>query len=747
MPDTLARGRSDDLPAAIGAAFTEAEITGWLGARDRLRGAGYGRSVPLAFERSSALLAPRVGADATAALAGIVSSCAIRVSPRAAERLCTVAEVVSRKFEARDFASWSGMMRRLVTQAPESVDLLLGNMERLISRLSQEALEDWVATGHRSAGGDAGKRAAYFALRTEEALRSLEHATGDQSFYDCERRLRAYLTAISGSSPPLRAAPPAGQGGAVRRASFAGGVVLVPPSFPGYRGEAEPLFRAALAHISAHLRFTPRRFEIGQLKPLQMAVVSLIEDARVEQLAAQDMPGLQRLWKGFHVARPGGLPTAPSLFARLSRALIDPDFADEDGWVTKGRRMFFEARHRWDDPGLSREIGNLLGNDLGQLRVQFNAKDYVVQPAYRDDNLGLWALDEPSPDEAQTLEVKVDLVKLRRSEPAPTPTTHPPRQDASQSEKIEKRAAVSEDREEGRMIATYPEYDYAIGRDRPNWTMLREYRPAPGDARFWENLRQEQGPLLSRVSGLIRSAQIGRARREKRQAEGEVLDLDACIEAATALRAGEFPDHRIYERQAPPTRDLAVSLLLDISQSTAEGAEDAGRSILALERDAAAVLAHAMNEMGDPFAINAFSSVGREDVRFVPIKSFAAPLDDRAGAALSGLRPGYSTRLGAALRHAGQELAQVPRHRRLLLLITDGEPSDIDCPDPEYLLHDARRAVRSLAAIGIDVFCVGLGSHNKEQQSAIFGRSGFVQVERLAALPDKLVSLYFRLTR
>ncbi|TNF12205.1 MAG: VWA domain-containing protein [Rhodobacteraceae bacterium] len=129
------------------------------------------------------------------------------------------------------------------------------------------------------------------------------------------------------------------------------------------------------------------------------------------------------------------------------------------------------------------------------------------------------------------------------------------------------------------------------------------------------------------------------------------------------------------------------------------------------------------------------------------MKRFSDPMDAATGAALSGLRPGYSTRLGAALRHAGRDLGQVPRHRRLLLLITDGEPSDIDTPDPEYLVRDAQRAVRSLSAMGIDVFCVGPGPRNKEQEAAIFGRNGFIQIDTLNTLPDKLLSFYLRLTR
>lgn len=747
VPDSMNVEATPDLPGAIRSAFSAPEIADWLQARERLRGAGYGRTVPRAYERSSLALAPKLGAAPTIALAKLVSHVAIRVSPRAAERVCTAADTVAQRYEPEEFTAWLALMTRITTQAPESVYPFLDNLERLVGRLSEQALEDWVATGLRLAGRDADKRSAYFSLQTAEAQRALEHESGEQSFYDHERRLRAYLTAISGTTPPLRVAPTGMGEKAARRVSFAGNVILVPPSLPGYRGETEPLFRAALAHIGAHINFTKTCFEIGQLKPLQMAVVSLIEDARVEELAAQEMPGLRRLWQGFHVAQPGGLPTAPSLFARLARALIDPEFDDPDGWVQKGRRMFMEARERWDDPAISREIGNLLGNELGQLRVQFNAKDYVVQPAYRDDNLGLWALDEPPPEEAQTLEVQVDTVQLRRSEPTPGAGKQSQQQEQTESDRVEKVAPVTEAAEEGRAVASYPEYDYEIGRERANWTVVKEYPATPGNRRFWQELQDAQGPLLSRITGLVRSAQIGRARREKRQAEGEVLDLDACIEAATALRAGEFPDHRLYERQAPPTRDLAVSLLLDISQSTADLVPGTQHRILDMERDATAVLAHAMNEIGDPFAINAFCSAGREDVRVVAVKQFSDALDEETGSALSGLKPGYSTRLGAALRHAGKDLAQVPRHRRLLLLITDGEPSDIDSPDPDYLVRDAQRAVRSLSALGIDVFCVGLGPRNKEQEAAIFGRNGFIQIDELSTLPDKLLSLYLRLTR
>src|SRR5690606_23909793 len=111
---------------------------------------------------------------------------------------------------------------------------------------------------------------------------------------------------------------------------FGGGVIRLPSSYPGFRGpRAEYLYRAAVAHIGAHYHFTREKFPVGELKPVQIALVALIEDARIEQLAMRLFPGLRRLWLPFHIAQPGSR-SAPALFARLARSLIDQDFYDPD---------------------------------------------------------------------------------------------------------------------------------------------------------------------------------------------------------------------------------------------------------------------------------------------------------------------------------------------------------------------------------------------------------------------------------
>ena len=193
-------------------------------------------------------------------------------------------------------------------------------------------------------------------------------------------------------------------------------------------------------------------------------------------------------------------------------------------------------------------------------------------------------------------------------------------------------------------------------------------------------------------------------------------------------------------------RDLAVLLLLDISESTKDPIKGTTTSVISIERAATGLLAHAMAGLGDPFAIHAFCSNGRSEVRYFRIKDFEGSYGEAAKARLAGLRGGLSTRMGAALRHAGAEIKGQLTHRRLILIVSDGEPSDIDVSDRKYLVEDARKAVQGLAHDGIDVFCVGLDSGGESYLTRIFGRRNVLQIDRVAALPEKLPMLYFRLT-
>lgn len=738
------------LQGAAAQAFAGPMAAAWLAAIERLSQAGYGEPVVASYRRHSPEVADKVGANAGIALADSVSLLAIKAGRKSAELLSSAAaQAAGRVADAHRFRAFLNLIERLASLAPESVPEMLTRIDRLLSRLDVSRLEAWVLAGIRYGGGEAQRRHGYFSFEDPEAERWLERESSDVTFEHVGRRLKFYLDALWRIRLPIREPSLRAPEASRRRTSFDRGMIRVPPVYPGFRNQqAEEIFRAALAHVAAHLTITRDKFPARSLKPVQIALVSLIEDARVEQLAMREYPGLRRLWLPFHVAQPSGAKTAAALLARLSRALIDPDFDDPDGWVQKSKEMFYAAREHWGDQQMSRVLGSLLGNDLGQMRIQFNAKTYVPEPPYRDDNVGLWEWGEQPNEmaEEELLDESVRIVRQEEDDPDPPDRQ---RQEPERDEGSANRARPVEEApvDVGIPVARYPEHDHLIGRDRPDWVTVKEYEPHLGNEDEIERSIEANPELRFRIQAMIRAAKVSRPRRRKHMAEGEQLDLDAAIEAVLSQRIGESPDPRIYATVMRQFRDLSVLLLLDISESTNDPIKGSRRPTLDLEKQAVVLLGEAMEGLGDPFAIAAFCSDGREDVHYLRIKDFCERLSALPLSRLAGLTGSLSTRMGAAIRHAGAELAKQTTYRRLLLLVTDGEPSDRDVPDRRYLVEDARYAVAGLTARGIDTLCVGLDSGAENHLARIFGPRNTIMIDRIDRLPDRLPSLYFRLTR
>jgi Mg-chelatase subunit ChlD len=641
-------------------------------------------------------------------------------------------------------AQWWRIMEKLARQAPESADAVATRMGEILVAGNVDAFGSFIAAGLKVSSGDSRRRLAFFTLQDELARRLVGRALAGIGFAETERQIKAFVTSLWGRVPLLRSLPAEMGPSPQRRSSIAGPLIRLPEIYRGIQGDAaRSLYRAAAAHAQAHLVLGGPRFPVGKLKPLQIALVTLIEDARIETLAMRQLPGLRRLWSPYHVAVPTGISTAPMLLARLARALFDPAYADSDGFVSKGRAMFQAALSRIHDPAISREIGMLLGNDLGQMRVQFNAKTYIVEPVYRDDGLGLWDFGEDASPSGEVLELPVDAARIEKK--------NDPEQNNREAEATAESTDVGRGRpaapdQRGTIIATYPEWDRAHGIERPEWTTVREVLAQPGDPRAVEDALERSDVLRNRISRLVRSVRVGRTVRLKRQFDGHDLDIDAMLDAGIALRAGHEPDPRVFRSSTSQQRDLAALLLIDISESTRDRLSS-GTSILDVERLAVAVLAEAMNALGDPFCLLAFASNGREDVEMTSVKTFEESYDRACIGRLAGLSPGLSTRLGAALRHAGETISHARSFRKLVIVLTDGEPSDIDVSDPLDLVEDARRAALGLKTRGIDGFGVVLDPGGMSSAARIFGRGNTMLVHRVEELPSRLSELYFRLAR
>ncbi|MCB1736602.1 MAG: nitric oxide reductase activation protein NorD, partial [Gammaproteobacteria bacterium] len=163
-------------------------------------------------------------------------------------------------------------------------------------------------------------------------------------------------------------------------------------------------------------------------------------------------------------------------------------------------------------------------------------------------------------------------------------------------------------------------------------------------------------------------------------------------------------------------------------------------------REATGLLAWAIDSIGDNFAVHGFASDGRHDVQYYRFKDFEQPYDDDAKSRMAAMKGNLSTRMGAALRHAGWHLTQQNAQKRLVLLITDGEPADIDERDPQYLRHDTKKAVEDLAMQGVYTYCLTLDPNADRYVARIFGENNFSIVDHVERLPERLPNVFAALT-
>ncbi len=565
-------------------------------------------------------------------------------------------------------------------------------------------------------------------------------------------RASHFVRALWGFDVRVRALPPAVNEFAPRRPRFVASNLWLPATpLVGVPGSFSDYLFAACAHISAHLRFGAPRFSIKSLKPAQVAIISLLEDARVEHLATAHYPGLKSLWAPYYQARADGAKTSLSLLARLARALHDAAYEDDDSWVNKGRQLFWQARAEWHDPSSCRRIGSALGNDLGQMRVQFNAKAYAVEPAYRDDNIGLWLFEAEQTEDGTQLEsegvrrIESDArapLQRERGEPELNPApAGSPREDAERASRLRLTT-----RAESQPAVRYAEWDYVIQRERAAFCSVFERPVAPGDPARLASTLSRYAPAQKRLERAALRLADRRTLRVRHLLDGDRLDLPAAVAAVVAHASGVPPEPRVYRRVRFRVEPPALLLLLDLSESLNAVPPSAGTPLLELAKSASALLATSLAGVAGDLAIHGFSSNGRHEVGYYRFKDFDEPYDEPARARLAGMRANLSTRLGTALRHSGQALSARHAQRKLLLVVTDGEPSDIDVHDPKYLLFDAKEATISNRRLGVTSFCLGLDANAEVSVRRIFGAGNYSLLDRLESLPERLARLYPRLS-
>jgi nitric oxide reductase NorD protein len=583
----------------------------------------------------------------------------------------------------------------------------------------------------------------------------------------------------------LFAAVPTHMRGAPATAGTDGERVLLPPELPLDEGDAAARFRVlAVAQAERLARGTADLAPGGEF-PIQHDLYTLLESAAVDQAIARAAPGFAR---GLAAERAAALARRPPLdeltpvereVETVVRALLSADPADpppelaasESPEESRRRARAMAKRVRaatgeyrglptvsaWGT--LPRSSAPVLVSRLRQYAPQFvtsarwasstsvaSVDDGRAQPANRDVDMDFDAEGsaagkkeampwyekaggdgeagggKPTPGGGEEPEVE-EIGTGPEAAPAP------PR----------KAAAAPRD------TAEYPEWDFRAGGYRPAAATVRLLPPRDGDGEWPAAVLRHHGATVRRLREKFERLRARRLRLN-RQRDGDELDLTAVISAMADLRAGRAVDDRLYAATRPARRGVAILLLVDISGSTTEEVA-AGMRIIDLEKVALLLTAQALDALGDPYAVLTFSGKGPEDVRMRTVKDFGERNGEAVRRRMGALQPEGYTRLGAAVRHATALLARPEAGHRLLLILSDGRPNDVDDYEGRYGIEDSRQAIAEARRAGVFPFCLTVDRKASAYLPRIFGTAGHEILRKPEQLPLALSNLVQHLLR
>jgi nitric oxide reductase NorD protein len=289
----------------------------------------------------------------------------------------------------------------------------------------------------------------------------------------------------------------------------------------------------------------------------------------------------------------------------------------------------------------------------------------------------------------------------------------------------------------------YDEWDYATNSYRRDTVIVRA-RPAPEAPPTWATATlQTHASLVRQVRERFERLRARRTRLP-RQRDGDELDLSAVVRALVDARSGHSVDDQLYIAVRPARRGMAILLLVDVSGST-DTFVTSSLQVIDVEKIALLLAAEALDALGDRYGIYAFSGKGASGVRVTTIKGFADRNGPSVRGRISALKPEANTRLGAAIRHATALLDAQSAGHRLLLILSDGQPNDVDSYQGQYGIEDSRQAINEARARDVYPFCLTVDRQDSDYLKRIFGPAGYAILPRPEHLPKALLEIVRRL--
>ncbi len=591
----------------------------------------------------------------------------------------------------------------------------------MLHQVSIDGLANWVEYGIKHYSNHPDRQREYFSLETADSKAMLMKERSGTLFIDSERELDLYMRAMWDDPEQLVPYSRGYNPYEKQMPYYTADGIRIPDSY-------EPLndisgmdrYRALLAHMAAHRVWT-EMIVADNFSPFQRHTVIMLEDSRVEYLLMQRYPGLRKLFLALHPAPVEGSCDHENescirhRTAMLSRAILDPDHGYQSEIINEYANRFHEMMESGEHS--TQQMGVMAAQFVAKTRRQAdqlpNIRFTDTEISYRDDNRHMWIYHEDGDDEEM-------FEDERRPQTDEELDGLPPRH--------------------------YKEWDYHSKSYRLDWVTLYEAKHPAGNAQVIDELLEKHQGLVKRMKQILDLLKPQNYVRIRYQEEGSELDLDVAIRSLIDFKSGAQPDPRINMDHRNDGRDIAVMLLIDLSESLNEMVAGSNQTILELCQEATALLGWTIEQLGDKFAIAGFHSNSRHDVRYHHIKGFSEHWDDDVKARLAQIEAGFSTRMGGAIRHASHYLEGQKADKKLLLILTDGEPSDVDVDDEHLLIHDTRKAVQELDELGIYPYCISLDPNADEYVRDIFDNQ-FVVIDNVERLPEKMPALFASLTK
>ena len=300
----------------------------------------------------------------------------------------------------------------------------------------------------------------------------------------------------------------------------------------------------------------------------------------------------------------------------------------------------------------------------------------------------------------------------------------------------------------------YDEWDRELNDYRVGWSRVIEKRVKQGDRNFVELTRSRYRGVISSIRHQFQLMKPENLTRINREIDGEDYDLNALVDFVVDRKADGQQSENIYTKRLRKQRDVAVSILLDQSSSTArtitrnplQPYTHPGRRIIEIEKEGLVLMSEALEAVGDVYSINGFTSEGRRNVKFYVVKDFAEKYSDDIERRIGGITFQNNTRLGAAIRHASAKLLKQDARTKLLIILTDGRPYDHDYGDARYAREDVREALTETKMSGVTPFCITVDRESESELKDLYGDVGYTIIDDVLSLPERMPNIYRGLT-